>query len=134
MSPHNGLPVVHPVGPRVESDAWRDEAAEGTVILAVARAHAISRLPDVPDEVFVAVRAVLISTMVSYSHEWRELSRTPHVGSWYEEPTVDRLVNDACGNVLSILGLLLQGGRPVVLPSGEYPARSGDLHVVVTVE
>jgi len=127
-------PVVNPNRAGGEPPTWRDEAAEATIRLAVARAHAISKLADIPDEVFAVARASHLFAIVMYSNNWPALSQMPHVGSWYEEPTLDMAVNEACSQMLSHLGLLLMGGSPVVLPPGEYRANLGVLEITVTDE
>ncbi len=122
-------PLVRPRG----LPSWRDNAAEATIGLAVARALAISRLHDVPDELFALARAAHVSAIVGYGLEWQRLSHEPEVGHLYDEPTMERLMNEACRHVLSVLGLLMLGGRAHLLGPGDYVTRFGHTEAQVTV-
>lgn len=130
-------PVVRP-GKFAEHQAWRVAAAQGVITNAVARALAISKLSEIPDEIFELARVAQLSTIISYATDWRALAGSPDIGHFItEEPTLDFMANNACGHLLTGLGLLLLGRRPALLPPGKHVATvrtaSGEAEAELTV-
>lgn len=122
------------------SENWRARAADGVVTNAIARALAMEQLPMIPDELFERARLTQLCTMISYARDWRRMAAIPGISRFVVEPTVDKFANEACGDVLSTLGLTLLGHAPPLLPPGKHVAtfRTADadkeVELVVVIE
>jgi hypothetical protein len=78
---------------------------------------AVQQLPDLDEGAFLEARARQRQAIVQYAHEWASLRQHPTFGSWFEDPTLEMLVNKACPHLLTNLGMrILADQRGEQLP------------------
>lgn len=100
------------VGPRAP-----DEQLDGPRLLAIyaARFAARARFHELEDWHFRWARAFHWWASQRYATEWRALASDRRFGSLHEPPSLESALNDICGNLLQILGMVLTG-HDAVLP------------------
>jgi hypothetical protein len=98
---------VGPPGAVMTADSWVN-VTEATVV----GAHTIKTLPE---EDFEAARLAHHQHMRTYMARHAQLARDPEIGTMFEDPTDERLVNDACQHITTLIGFLelarRRGGR-----------------------
>jgi len=110
MDPHRtGRPrgVLMQVTPETYADAIE------------ARMTAMRALPDLPDDAFYWVRYLWQATRSGYAADQPRLAADPELGHLAEVPTLESVANNACVDLLTILGLVLMASRPGN-PKGAY--------------
>jgi len=70
------------------------------------RLEAIANLHQMPDALFYEARAVYHRANASYAQQQRDLARDPAVGHLYNVRDQSDILNDACRDLVDILGLL----------------------------
>lgn len=108
-------PVVGRENQLMFTDAPR--AAE----MLVAQVTALSRIQEIPDEIFRWARAVSLYTQADYIAAQPALARDPRFGSMHPSPTFDDFVRAACRNLIATLGLHLLHPSAPGLPSALDP-------------
>jgi len=77
-----------------------------------ARMTAMRALPELPDDTFHWARYLWQMTRSGYAADQPRLAADPELGHLAEIPTLDSVANNACVDLLTILGLVLMASRP----------------------
>jgi len=89
---------VGPPGAVMTAESWVN-VTEATVV----GAQTIKTLPEAE---FEAARLAHHQHMRTYMARHHELARDPEIGTMFEDPTDERLVNDACQHITTLIGFL----------------------------
>ena len=113
------VPLFDPSG----ADAPRGPAgarvtADGFVRLIAARRSAVDRLSSFSDQDYAKARAVYIRSRHEYGRHANRFAADPEIGSLFGPSNLNEVVNHACLDLVSVLGLAAQ--PQVAQASGTY--------------
>jgi len=113
FDPDRGGRRIGPPGAVMTAETWVN-VTEATVVGA-------QTIKTLPEEQFEAARLAHHQHMRTYMAHHAELARDPEIGAIFEDPTDQRLVNDACQHITTLIGFLELARRRGANPPDTTP-------------